>query len=59
MKAKGLPKLRENVDSQVALESGDKDESNEELGLCHLSQGWGELLGQGRPFRLIRHFVIM
>ena len=50
-----LPKLRENVDSQVALEAGDKDE---ELGFCHPSQGWEELLGQSRPFRLIRRFVI-
>ena len=47
--------LRPGADDAVASEAGAKDEAN---GFCFPVQGWEELLGSGRPFRLIRRFVI-
>ena len=44
-----------HTDSDVAVAAGDEDES---LGFCYPSMNWDELVRAGRPFRIIRRFVI-
>ena len=50
-----LSRIKPGPDDQVAFEAGNQDE---QLGFCSSPFSWQSLLSLGRPFRIIRRFVI-
>ena len=50
-----LKSLQPGVDDDVVHRAGVEDEA---AGFCGPPMSWGQLLAVGRPFRLIRRFVI-